>query len=505
VAFFPISAKDCSMRLIIVSNRLPFAAAMGTDGPGFTPSPGGVASGLSSYLARRCWAGSESPDYLWFGWPGATVVPEHQEAVRRHGEKHFNVSPVFLPEESIDGFYHGFCNKTLWPLFHYRPSLARYEPAWWQEYKRVNEIFAARLLEQLRPDDVVWVHDYQLMLLPTLIREHRPDMAIGFFLHIPFPSFEMFRMLPDEWRRELIEGLLGANLLGFHTEDYTAHFLDCVLRTADHQHRGGTLQLRNRAVKAATFPMGIDYEHFAEAAISSETSTRVEALRSRCQGQKIIFSVDRLDYTKGLINRLRGYDLFLKQHPEWHEKVTFILSVAPSRIAVESYQQMKDELEQMVGRIVGTYGNVDWTPLIYQYSTLDFDEIVARYRMCDVALITPLRDGMNLVAKEFIASRPDQTGVLILSEMAGAAKEMSEALIINPFQIEDFARALDHALTMPQQEQIRRNRLLQQRLRHQNVFRWAEDFMHTLSATAQRTNRIPRSPIRPRELQATLR
>jgi trehalose 6-phosphate synthase/phosphatase len=359
----------------------------------------------------------------------------------------------------------------------------------------VNEVFAARLLEELNPDDVVWVHDYQLMLLPRLIRERFPEMAIGFFLHIPFPSFEVFRMLPSEWRSEIIEGILGASLVGFHTHDYTRHFLSCVLRTAGYEHQLGTLTLRDRLVKVDTFPMGIDFERFSEAAASPETTARVADLRSRCEGQKIIFSVDRLDYTKGLINRLRGYDLFLKRHPEWHGKVTFVLSVAPSRIGVETYQAMKEELEQTVGRIVGAYGNVHWTPLIYQYSNLGFDEIVARYRLCDVALITPLRDGMNLVAKEFVASRPDQTGVLILSEMAGAAKEMGEALIINPFNLEDFARALEKALTMPVEEQVRRNQLIQERLRTYNVVRWGEDFVQALGATreieaAQRTRRL---------------
>jgi trehalose 6-phosphate synthase/phosphatase len=197
---------------------------------------------------------------LWFGWPGTAVAPEHQEAVRRRGEKHFQGSPVFLPEESMAGFYHGFCNKTLWPLFHYRPSLARYERDWWEEYKRVNEIFAERLVEQLRSDDVVWIHDYQLMLLPAMIRRRYPHIAIGFFLHIPFPSFEMFRMLPDEWRKELLEGLLGADVLGFHTEDYTTHFLDSVLKTTGYQSHGRTVRLSDRTVKVGTFPMGIDFD-----------------------------------------------------------------------------------------------------------------------------------------------------------------------------------------------------------------------------------------------------
>ena len=483
------------MRLVIVSNRLPFTASIGEEGPRFTPSSGGVTTGLSNYLARPRAEKTGPVDFMWFGWPGITIAPEHQEAVRDYGRKHFRVSPVFLPEESMDRFYHGFCNKTIWPLFHYFPSLTHYEGEYWQEYKQVNRVFAERLLEELRPDDVVWIHDYQLMLLPGLIRERFPDMAIGFFLHIPFPSFEVFRMLPSEWRSGIVEGLLGASLVGFHTHDYTRHFLSCVLRTVGYEHQLGTLTLPDRMVKVDTFPMGIDFERFAEAASSAETQVRVSDLRGRCQEQKIIFSVDRLDYTKGLINRLRGYDLFLKQHPQWHGRVTFVLSVAPSRIGVESYQAMKEEVEKTVGRIVGAYGNVHWTPLIYQYANLGFDELVARYRMCDVALITPLRDGMNLVAKEFIASRPDQTGVLILSEMAGAAKEMGEALIINPFQSEDFARALEKALTMPEEEQVRRNQPLQERLRNYNVFRWGEDFIQAVCSTreseaAHRTRRL---------------
>jgi trehalose 6-phosphate synthase/phosphatase len=480
------------MRLVIVSNRLPFTASVTDAGPQFTSSSGGLTTGLSDYLARPRPDGSEPLEFMWFGWPGTAISPAHQDAVREHGKKQFRMSPVFLPEESMDRFYHGFCNKTIWPLFHYFPSLTCYEENYWQEYKRVNGIFAEHLLQELRPDDLVWVHDYQLMLLPGLIRQRFPDMAIGFFLHIPFPSFELFRMLPSEWRNEIIEGLLGSSLVGFHTHDYTRHFLSCVLRTAGYEHQLGTLTLRDRTVKVDTFPMGVDFERFARASIAEETQKRVTELREKCDGQKVIFSVDRLDYTKGLINRLLGYDLFLKQHPEWHGKVTFVLSVAPSRIGVESYQAMKQELEQTVGRIVGAYGNVQWTPLIYQYANLGFEEIVARYRMCDVALITPLRDGMNLVAKEFIASRPDQTGVLILSEMAGAAKEMGEALIINPFQIEDFARALEKALAMPLEEQVRRNQPIQERLRTYSVVRWGEDFIQALRST-QRTEAAHRA------------
>ena len=471
------------MRLVIVSNRLPFTVVNEDGGPKFNVSSGGLTTGLWSYLERGAAGADERPEFEWLGWPGATVAPEDEPAVKAYAEKEFKARPVFLPQENMDRFYHGFCNKTLWPLFHYFPSVTHYEEDYWQEYKQVNRVFAEAVLKVLRPDDLLWVHDYQLMLVPGLVRERFPEMPIGFFLHIPFPSYEVFRLLPRAWRVEIIEGLLGSSLVGFHTYDYARDFLTSVLRTVGYEHQLGSLTLRERVVKVDTFPMGIDYERFARAAASPETEARVAELRAKCTGQKVIFSVDRLDYTKGLINRLRGYEVFLKRNPQWHGKVVFVVSVAPSRIGVESYQAMKQELEQSVGRIVGTYGNVHWTPLIYQFRNLGFEEIVAHYRLCDVALITPVRDGMNLVAKEFVASRPDQTGVLVLSEMAGAAKEMGEALIINPLHSGDFAQALEQALAMPVEEQVRRNRLLQERLRRYNVVRWAEDFVQALVST----------------------
>lgn len=471
------------MRLVIVSNRLPFTVGFKEGVPEFKPSAGGLTTGLWSYLDRKPPEGAERPDYLWMGWPGASIPPEHEAAVRLRAEQEFKTSPVYLPEESMDRFYLGFCNKTIWPLFHYFPMLTHYEEENWQEYRNINRIFAESVLAVLRPDDVLWIHDYHLMLLPKLVREKFPEMPIGFFLHIPFPSWEVFRMLPRPWREEIIEGLLGSSLIGFHTHDYARDFLTSVLRTSGYEHQLGNLTLRDRAVEVETFPMGVEFDRFEEAAKSRETELRVEELRQKCVGQKVIFSVDRLDYTKGLINRLRGYETFLKLNPQWHGKVVFVISVAPSRIGVDSYQAMKLELEQTVGRIVGDFGNVHWTPLVYQFRNLTFEEIVPLYRLCDVALITPLRDGMNLVAKEFIASRPDQMGVLILSEMAGAAKEMGEAIIINPFHREDFAKALEQALTMPAEEQIRRHQLLQERLRRYNVVRWADDFVQALMAT----------------------
>ncbi len=471
------------MRLVIVSNRLPFTVSLKDGAPDFAVSSGGLTTGLWSYLERMAAASGEHLDFLWLGWPGASIAQEHEGAVCAYAGREFKAMPVFVPEEHMDRFYHGFCNKTLWPLFHYFPELTRYEEDCWEEYRQVNRMFAETVLKVLRPDDLLWVHDYHLMLVPGLVRERLPELPIGFFLHIPFPSYEVFRLLPRAWRVGLIEGVLGSSLVGFHTYDYARDFLTSVLRTAGYEHQLGSLTLKDRVVQVDTFPMGIDFERFARAAASPQTEARVAELQAKCAGQKVIFSVDRLDYTKGLMNRLRGYDAFLRLNPQWHGKVVFVVSVAPSRIGVETYQAMKLELEQTVGRIIGAYGNVHWTPLIYQFRNVGFEEIVAMYRACDVALITPIRDGMNLVAKEFVASRPDQTGVLILSEMAGAAKEMGEALIINPMHSGEFAQALERALAMPVEEQIRRNRLLQERLRRYNVIRWAEDFVQALLAT----------------------
>ena len=479
------------MRLVIVSNRLPFTVTIKEGKPCFESSPGGLSTGLWSYLEKLSADPARPMEFVWVGWPGTSIAEEHHEAVRQHGAA-YNAQPVFLPEENMERFYHGFCNRTLWPLFHYFPSVARYEQESWNEYERVNRMFAEALIQMLRPDDLLWVHDYHLMLLPQMVRRQFPEMPIGFFLHIPFPSYEVFRLLPRAWRTDLIEGILGASVVGFHTHDYSRDFLTSVLRTVGYEHQLGSLSLRDRVVKVDTFPMGVDFDRFARAAIAPETEARVADLRAKCRGQKIIFSVDRLDYTKGLINRLQGYEHFLKTNPQWHGKVTFVVSVAPSRIGVDSYQAMKQELEQTVGRIVGAYGNVQWTPLIYQFRNLGFEEIVALYRMCDVALITPLRDGMNLVAKEFVASRPDQTGVLILSEMAGAAKEMGEALIINPFHQDDFARAIETALNMPLEDQIRRNQILQDRLRRYDVNRWAEEFVQAM-LSSQKTEAARRA------------
>jgi len=483
------------MRKIIVSNRLPFSASKDEKSGEvvFNETAGGLVSGLSAYLDSM--KGAVSGDksiieggFLWIGWPGSTGEKSLEETVRRRAAERFSARPVFIDEETMNKFYHGFCNKTIWPLFHYFPSYVGYEEDYWESYKAVNEMFAEAVLEEISDGDVVWVHDYHLMLLPKLLRDklsssHKLSSCptVSFFLHIPFPSYEIFRILPDRCRKEILEGLLGADLVGFHTQEYTQYFLRCVMRILGFEHNAGIIALPDsRSVKADTFPMGIDYEKYHLAA-TKNVSVELEKneIKRNLAGQKVILSIDRLDYTKGIVNRLRAYEIFLKNNPSWKGKVALLMVLVPSRVGVEDYQEMKKQIDELVGKINGAYGDVGWTPVIYQYRYLPFVNLAALYALSDVCLVTPLRDGMNLVAKEYIASRPDGggEGVLILSEMAGASKELGEAVIVNPYDVEDMSNAILKAVEMPSEEQIKRNEAMKKRIARYDVKRWAEEFV----------------------------
>ncbi|HTO93852.1 MAG TPA: bifunctional alpha,alpha-trehalose-phosphate synthase (UDP-forming)/trehalose-phosphatase, partial [Bacteroidota bacterium] len=370
-------------------------------------------------------------------------------------------------------------------LFHYFPTVARFDDDAWRQYRHVNEVYCDAVLGTLRPGDVVWVHDYHLMLLPGLLRRKRPGLTVGFFLHIPFPDFEIFRLLPDAWRKEILSGMLGADLVGFHTYAYTQHFLQCVQRLLGFENNFGAIVLPARLVKAETYPMGIDFDRFNAAAGDPAVRAETQALAETLTGRRIILSVDRLDYTKGILNRLLGYERLLEDSPSFRNSVVLVMVIVPSRIAVEHYAEMKKLIEEEVGRINGKYGSVGWTPVIYQYRSLSFAPLAALYASSDVALVTPLRDGMNLVAKEYVASRREGTGVLVLSEMAGAAKELGEALLVNPYKAGEIAGALREALEMPRAEQQRRNRILRNRLRRYDVARWANEFLDQLQLQKQ--------------------
>ena len=468
-------------KTFIISNRLPLNITITNDKIDIKGSVGGLATGMKSVHKQS--------DSVWFGWNGLVeedIEPRHRKAVDKALNDERCIS-VPLTSLDIDAFYYGFSNKTIWPLFHYFTEYTEFEKHNWQAYDVVNRKFADVLSGYISPGDTVWIHDYQLMMLPQYIREQHEDISIGFFLHIPFPSFEVFRTLP--WRNEILEGLLGANLIGFHTYNYQRHFLSSVRRLLGYEIHFNEINLGNRIVKVDSFPMGIDYEKYSQAAIThkkrsekekSKFQKEIDRKLSASPGLKLVLSIDRLDYTKGIANRIHAFEYFLNRYSEFREKVTLVMLTVPSRSNVEQYQLMKSEVDEQVGRINGKYSTMNWTPIWYFYRALPFENLIDLYISSEIALILPIRDGMNLVAKEYIASQVDGRGVLILSEMAGAAQEMSEALIVNPNNFEEISSALRDAILMSEEEQQDRNRALQLRLKRYDIDKWANDFMQAL-------------------------
>lgn len=471
------------MRLIVISNRLGVTASVNSCGEiVFGQSAGGLASALNSYLATGRYKELGIDDYLWVGWPGMEIAAELRDGVRDKLLKEFKCWPVFLPDDVMDRFYSGFCNRTIWPLFHYFPMLTSYEEQQWECYNDVNNFFALSLAEIIKSDDIIWIHDYQLMLLPELIRERFREAAVGYFHHIPFPSFEIFRLLPGAWRSKLINGLLGSDLAGFHTVDYTHHFLKCVSRIANLDNSLGKISHGGRVTKADTFPIGIEFARFNDSSQQEDVRAEIDKLRSSFAGKKVILSIDRLDYTKGIVNRLDGYRAFLEKHPELREKVILLSVIVPSRVKVAQYQAMKKQTEEMIGEINGKYGSIEWTPVVYQYKSISFAHLAALYTLSEIALVTPLRDGMNLVAKEYAACKKNTDGVLILSEMAGAANELTDAVIMNPNNRESYVEALEKAMNMPYDERRSRLDSMRRRISEYSVCEWAEDFLSGLLA-----------------------
>lgn len=467
-------------RIVIVSNRLPYNIRIEDtkNKLHITQSVGGLATGMKSVYKEK--------DSIWIGWPGVTIeelASFPRDKVYRVLSK-FKCVPVLIESNDIDLYYYGFSNNAIWPLFHYFTEYTEFNNSEWIAYKNVNKRFAKEIINHLRSDDRLWIHDYHLMLLPNLIKKEMPDITIGYFLHIPFPSFEVFRILPC--RNKLLEGMLGADLIGFHTYDYERHFLSSVRRLLGYDIHLNKINLENRIVKVDSFPMGIDYEKFHNAALRNLKKPKEDKSKIRNEldkhliispGIKLILSIDRLDYTKGIANRLEAFDFFLGKYPEFKEKVTLVMLSVPSRSNVEQYKLMKSEVDELVGSINGKYATINWIPVWYFYRSLPFDSLIDLYTSCDVALLTPIRDGMNLVAKEYIACKVEQKGVLILSEMAGSSKEMSEALIVNPHNYEEIADRLKEALTMPEDEQIKKNTIMQERLKRYNIKKWANDFL----------------------------
>ena len=471
---------------IIVSNRLPIKISKLNNSFEFTTTSGGLATGMKSFHKQN--------NSLWIGWPGIGIdeVDKNSWDTLSRSLKKGGFYSVNLNNSEIEDFYFGLPNKCLWPLFHYFIEYSIFSESHWESYQSINRKFAEAVLKNIAPGDTIWIHDYQLMLCPKMIRDLRPDVKIGFFLHIPFPSFEIFRTFPK--REALLEGVLGADLIGFHTYDYERHFLSSIKRILRLDVNFNKITLGIREIEVNTFPMGIDYERYNLAAKKqvnqkeiekSELKKQLQRHKKASRNGKIILSIDRLDYTKGVLSRIKAFEMFLTKHTEYLEKVRLIMLTVPSRSDVPEYKQLKRDTDEIVGRVNGKFATVNWTPIWYYYRSMSFEDLIDLYSSADIAMITPIRDGMNLVAKEYVATRIHGDGVLILSEMAGASKELFQGLIVNPFDINSMSDAIHQAINMPVEEQKQRNLSMQKRLSRYNVKRWADDFIKTLNSESQ--------------------
>ncbi len=469
-------------KIIFISNRLPVTIARGKNRFKYQKSIGGLATGLKSY--------HEQANSVWVGWPGLL-----EEDTNRHEKNNitktlrqsYHCLPVFLSREDYELYYHGFSNETIWPLFHYFSEKTLYDAKTWEAYQKVNRQFYQAVEPIIEPGDVVWIHDYQLMLLPKLIKDAHPDTQVGFFLHIPFPSYEVFRQLI--WREDVLHGLLGADLIGFHTYGYVRHFLSSVQRILGFSHNLNLIQTEDRFVQADTFPMGINYDFFHTYKLK-QPPKKAPRSGGDPDGLKTILSIDRLDYTKGIPQRILAFGRLLERYPEYRENVRLHLIVAPSREAVDSYDELRREVNELVGHINGKYGTIHWMPIWFFYRPFTQEELIGFYRQSDVLLVTPLRDGMNLVAKEYIASRTDYKGMVVISETAGAAGELGEAVIVNATNRDGIAEGIRTALEMPEKEEIARNKIMHHRLRRYNVDFWASEFLSALARTVQVSHEI---------------
>ncbi|HVC21354.1 MAG TPA: bifunctional alpha,alpha-trehalose-phosphate synthase (UDP-forming)/trehalose-phosphatase [Vicinamibacterales bacterium] len=462
-------------RLLIVSNRLPIAIRLEEGHVRLVNASGGLATGL-----RGC---HEQSDGAWLGWPGdmsRLTPPQVRDLGQRLQAQ--RIVPVELSMAEVRRYYEEFSNGVLWPLFHYLLDRIPVGANGWTTYQQVNAKFADAIVRHYQPGTMIWVHDYQLMLVPRLVRERLPDARIGFFLHIPFPSPDVFRILP--WREDIMRGLLGADLIGFHTFSYQRHFADALLQLLGLECSVDRTVVDGREVRLGVFPMGVDVGAFERLAADPGAQAEAEAIRAEAGGRQILLGVDRLDYTKGIPRRLLAIERLLEAGPAWRDHLRFIQLAVPSRTKIEMYKGFRREVEETVGRINGTYGTVGSVPIHYLYRSVSPRRLVAMYRAADVMVVTPVRDGMNLVAKEFVASRTDGDGVLVLSELAGAAAELGEALLVNPYDVDGMAATLEHALTMDAAERSTRMRNLRGRVVAQDIHRWTASFLEALREIA---------------------
>ena len=465
-------------RIVIVAYRLPFTLKQRGSSLTAIQNTGGLVSAILS-LTNRVKSPDGDAEMEKIVWVGKSDYDSDRMNALPEVKDKFELRSVKIPDSINDKFYGGFCNDLIWPLFHYFPSMAVFGQGYFESYRKANELFFNELRKIVRPGDFIWIHDYQLFLLPAMVREEFPESSVAFFLHIPFPSFEVFRIMPDGYQTAILQGLLGADLIGFQTHDYAQHFLKSVRRRLGYDISLNTVIAENVYARADAFPISIDFNKFHDAVLLHETEKFISRIRKQKRDRLLIFSVDRLDYTKGFLNRLAAFELFLERYNNMRGRVIFNMVMVPSRDTIVRYQVMKKEIEATVGRINGKFGTLDWNPILYQYKSLKFNELVALYSHSDVGFLAPLRDGMNLVAKEYVAAQHDERGILILSELAGAASEMGESILVNPTDISQMADALHEALTMKDNDKRKRIEAMKNRLSDYDVFSWADDILRT--------------------------
>ena len=486
-------------RLLVVSNRLPIVLERKNDEWTLKPGSGGLVSALAPVLSHR--------GGVWIGWPGLALEKGGDwEKVLSEGyrERGYELVPVLISDEEVKGFYEGFSNAIVWPLFHDLQSRCDFEPSYWYTYLKVNEKFAGCVLEHSDGDDFIWVQDYQLIHLAHFIRE-REERRVGFFLHIPFPPLDIFLKLP--WRAQVLSALLAYDLIGFQTPRDTRNFLTCIqnlVPEAEIEDEGHLAEVRlgSRTIHVGSFPIGIDYSQYEEGARSEEVTARMLDLRGKLGPFELIVGVDRLDYTKGLIERLEAFRDALRRFKELREKVILFQVVVPSREGVPEYQALKATLDQLVGEINGEFSTAGWVPVHYHYRSLSRRYLLSLYRMARICFVTSIKDGMNLVAKEFVACQIEGCGVLVLSEFAGAVAQLQEgALIVNPHDIEGMADALRQAMEMDEEERRRRMRRMQEIVREQDIFWWVDYYLQAATGEVPEGIRTPKEYFPPMSIE----
>jgi trehalose 6-phosphate synthase/phosphatase len=468
----PGKAVLAGRRLVVMSNRAPIKLVREGGEHRVEPTVGGVGTTFLRLLERH--------GGLWIAWSGGQKAPRRMRLPM--DEPRFAMSFVDLSERDVSQYYYGVCNRALWPLMHFMISNCHFNAAYWRQYRHVNEMFANRAIEEAGHGDALWIQDFHLALTPRLIAARRRDLPIGLFWHVPFPPVELYRVFP--WRRELLEGMLGSTLVGFHTAAYVEHFLNACERVlgASVDRANRRVDFNGHSTRVDSFPLGIPVDYFEGLAASPRTRERAQRIRRALRSEVIVLGVDRLDYTKGILERLLGFERFLDRHPEYHRRITLVLIAVPSRTKVADYMLLKRQLDEAVGRVLGRFSSEGWVPIRYLYTQFGPEELVAHYQAADIALLTPLRDGMNLVAKEFLASHPADDAVLILSEFAGAADELTEALLVNPYNPDAISDRLHEALEMKPEERAARMRDLRRKIRSNNLERWSTEFLTALTS-----------------------